>query len=250
MGSACSYVRSTASLAVAIAAFLVGQALFAQTPAEDSASGGPPPQVKAPALSAAANSTAPQPATGAAIPPGAQAPVPSNIRLRRLEQRVQALKEQAWRVKARVGMLKEAVLGGGIGARSTIAHQNKMGGSFRLVKLVYALDGTQVFARADDTGKLHESKSIDILSGPIAPGNHTISVLMVYRGHGYGVFAYLKGYRFTVRSSQTFTASEGKLTQVTVVGYERGGVTTPLEKRPAVDFKVNVVTERAKAEGK
>jgi hypothetical protein len=163
---------------------------------------------------------------------------------------VQALKEQAWRVKARVGMLKEAVLGGGIGARATIAHQNNMGGSFRLVKLVYALDGTQVFARADDTGKLNDSKSIDILSGPIAPGNHTVSVLMVYRGHGYGVFAYLKGYRFTVRSSHTFTASEGKLTQVTVVGFERGGVTTPLEKRPAVDFKTNVVTERAKAEGK
>jgi hypothetical protein len=176
--------------------------------------------------------------------------LPANVRLRRLEQRVQALKEQAWRVKARVGMLKEAVLGGGIGARAGITHVNKMGGSFRLIKLVYALDGTQVFARSDDTGKLHDQKNIDILSGPIAPGNHTISVLMLYRGHGYGVFAYLKSYKFTVRSSHTFTVSEGKMTQVTVVGYERGGVTTPLEKRPAVDFKVNVVTDRPGAEGK
>lgn len=173
--------------------------------------------------------------------------VPANIRLRSLEQRVQALKEQAWRVKARVGMLKEAVLGGGIGARASIAHQNKMGGSFRLIKLVYALDGTNIFSRSDDTGKLHDLKTIDILSGPIAPGNHTISVLMLYRGHGYGVFKYLTNYKFTVRSSHTFTVGEGKQTQVTVVGYERGGVTTPLEKRPAVDFKVNVVSERPDA---
>jgi hypothetical protein len=58
------------------------------------------------------------------------------------------------------------------------------------------------------------------------------------------VFKYLTNYKFTVRSSHTFTVSEGKQTQVTVVGYERGGVTTPLEKRPAVDFKVNVVSEK------
>jgi hypothetical protein len=184
-------------------------------------------------------------------PPGEEKPAPTEpaaprgrtAQLRSLEQRVQALKEQAWRVKARVNMLKEAVLGGKVGARATIIHENKMGGSFRLIKIVYALDGQQVFARADDSGKLNDQKKIDILTGPIAAGNHTLSVLLVYRGHGYGVFEYLKQYKFTVRSSHTITVSEGKQTQVTVVGYERGGVTTPLEKRPAVDFKVNYVTE-------
>src|SRR5690606_21325159 len=114
-----------------------------------------------------------------------------------------------------VGVLKEAVIGGGIGARASLTHENKMGGSFKLIKLVYGLDGTQIFARNDDTGKLAEQKTIDILSGPISPGNHTLSVLMIYRGHGYGVFRYLQNYRFTVRSSHTFTVSEGKQTQVT-----------------------------------
>lgn len=165
--------------------------------------------------------------------------VPINLRLRRLEQRVQALKERAWRAKARVGMLKEAVLGGGIGARATIVHKNKMGNSFRLIKLVYALDGTQIFARNDDSGALHKNKNFDVLTGPIAPGSHTVSVLAVYRGHGYGVFKYLNKYRFTVRSSHTFTAAEGKATRVEVNAFERGGVTTKLEKRPAIDFKVS-----------
>ena len=166
--------------------------------------------------------------------------VPVRLRLRRLEQRVQALKERAWRAKARVGMLKEAVLGGGIGASATIVHNNKMGGSFRLIKLIYALDGTQIFARGDDS--LHSKKSIDILTGPVAPGSHTISVYALYRGHGYGVFKYLNKYRFKVRSSHTFTATEGKAARIEVIGFERGGVTTPLEKRPAIDFKVSTGT--------
>jgi len=172
-------------------------------------------------------------------------PAPTNIRLRSLEQRVDALKEQAWRVKARVGMLKEAVLGGGIGARATISHLNKMGGSFRMSRLIYALDGQQIFSRLDeDTTKLNDLKSVEIFSGPIAPGNHTISVLIEYHGNGYGVFAYLKGYKFTVRSSHTFTAAEGKLTELTVNAYEKGNLTTALQDRPALDFKVNVMSDR------
>jgi hypothetical protein len=166
--------------------------------------------------------------------------IPVNLRLRRLEQRVQALKERAWRAKARVGMLKEAVLGGGVGARAGIQHVNKMGNSYRLIKLVYALDGAQIFTRSDPTGALHSNKSFEVLSGPIAPGSHTLSVLAIYQGHGYGVFKYLKKYKYTVRSSHTFTASEGKGTDIKVVAFERGGVTTPLENRPAFDFKVNV----------
>jgi hypothetical protein len=166
--------------------------------------------------------------------------VPVNLRLRRLEQRVQALKERAWRAKARVGMLKEAVLGGGVGARTGITHVNKMGNSFRLIKLVYALDGTQIYARADSSGALHTDKPMEILTGPIAPGSHTLSVLALYRGNGYGAFRYFNKYKFTVRSSHTFTATEGKQTSIRVVGFEKGGVSTPLEKRPAIDFKVTV----------
>ncbi|HLU66929.1 MAG TPA: hypothetical protein VKZ63_11675 [Kofleriaceae bacterium] len=169
--------------------------------------------------------------------------VPVNIRLRQLEQRVQALKERAWRAKARVEMLKEAVLGGGIGARAGITHVNKMGSSYRLIQLVYALDGTTIFSRKDDSGGLHDTKSFEVLSGPITPGSHTLSVMAVYRGHGYGVFKYLKKYKFTVRSSHTFTVDEGKGMSIRVVGFEKGGSTTPLEDRPALDFQVSVTKE-------
>ncbi len=169
--------------------------------------------------------------------------MPTNLRLRRLEQRVQALKERAWRAKARTTQLKEAVLGGGVGAQATLVHINRMGSAYRLSRLVYALDGTQIFARSDETNPdLYKGKTFDILTGPISPGSHTLSVLAVYKGHGYGVFKYLNKYTFTLRSSHTFTAAEGKSTRVEAIGYEKGGQTTPLDKRPAMDFKVTAGT--------
>lgn len=178
-----------------------------------------------------------------AAPATSSEDVPVNLRLRQLEQRVQALKERAWRAKARVEMLKEAVLGGGIGARAGIVHQQKMGNSYRLIQLVYALDGTTIFTRKDDTGAMHETKQFEVLSGPITPGSHTLSVMAIYRGHGYGVFKYLRKYKFTVRSSHTFTVDEGRGVSLKVVGFEKGGSTTPLEDRPALDFQVSVTKE-------
>jgi hypothetical protein len=88
-------------------------------------------------------------------------------------------------------MLKESVLGGGVGARANITHVNKMGKSFRLIKLVYALDGTQVFGQSDSKGDMYKEKKIEILNGPISPGSHTLSVLAIYQGHGYGVLKYM-----------------------------------------------------------
>jgi len=219
----------------------------AATPAKPAAApakpGGDPaakPGGDAPAERAPVGGDASKPA---AAPATSSEDVPVNLRLRQLEQRVQALKERAWRAKARVEMLKEAVLGGGIGARAGILHQQKMGNSYRLIQLVYALDGTTIFTRKDDTGAMHETKQFEVLSGPITPGSHTLSVMAIYRGHGYGVFKYLRKYKFTVRSSHTFTVDEGRGVSIKVVGFEKGGSTTPLEDRPALDFQVSVTKE-------
>ena len=166
--------------------------------------------------------------------------MPTAVRMRRLEQKTQALKERAWQLKARVQMLKEQMIGGGVGAQSLIAHANEMGSSFRLIKLIYAVDGAQIYSKSDDSGALDEKREFEVFNGSIVPGNHTISVQMVFRGHGYGIFSYLKGYKFTVRSSHTFTAGEGRQTGITVRGYEKGNITTELKDRPAIKFDVNL----------
>jgi len=167
----------------------------------------------------------------------------SAVRLKALERNVNDLKEQVFRTRARLNLLKETVLGGVIGAsRCVIKHKNEMGATFRLIKVVYALDGVQIMNKVDDSGRLADMPEFDVYNGAIQPGNHTLSVQLVYQGSGFGVFSYLKGYKFNVKSSHTFVAGDSKTTNITVVGYEKGNITTQLSDKPAVDFRVNVIS--------
>ena len=79
------------------------------------------------------------------------------------------------------------------------------------------------------------------------PRKHAISVKMQNRGHGYGVFSYLEGYKFRVQSSYTFDAEGGKVTQIKIVGYEKGNITTDLKDRPAVKYDVEVMRDTVEA---
>jgi hypothetical protein len=216
----------------------------------------------APASAANAPATTPGTPTPAATAPGANATSPSGatpgsaqasvaqgaytVRLHDLERRVNELKEQVFRSKARLNLLKETVLHGVIaGARAVIIHRNEMGSLYQPVRYVYALDGAEIFARTDDSGSLGKQKEIEVFNGSIVPGNHTLSVQMVYQGNAYGVFQYLKGYKFTAKSSHTFTATEGKQLQLRVVGFEKGNpVTTDPKDRPAIDFRETVIAEK------
>lgn len=159
------------------------------------------------------------------------------VRLRDLEQRINELKEQIFRSKARLSLLAETVLQGVVaGSQTVIVHENKMSGSYKLVRVVYALDGAPILNRADEEGGLSDKTEFDVYNGAIVPGEHTLTVNLEYRGHGYGIFSYLKGYRFKVRSSYSFTAPEGKALFMRVQAYEKGGPTAPLEERPAVRY--------------
>src|SRR5581483_10462210 len=133
--------------------------------------------------------------------------------------------------------LKETVLHGVIaGSRAVIVHRNEMGSMYQPIRYVYALDGAEIYAKSDDSGKLGEQKEIEIFNGSLVPGNHTLSVQMVYQGNG-AIFTYLKGYKFT--------AGDGKQLQLKVVGFEKGNpVTTDPKDRPAVDFRENVITDK------
>ena len=163
-----------------------------------------------------------------------------NIKLRTIEERVNELKEKIFQSKARLIQLQEVVLHGTItGAKAILIHRNEMGASFRLRRIQYSLDGAPIFTRVDMEGaRLDSQEEIEIFNGSIAPGDHQISVYMEYHGYGYGVFSYLKGYKFKLKSSYTFDAAEGKITSVKIVGYEKGGITTELQDRPSIRFDI------------
>lgn len=167
------------------------------------------------------------------------------VRLRDLEQRINELKEQIFRSKARLSLLAETVLQGVVaGAQAVIVHENRMSASYRLIKAVYALDGAPIFSKADEEGVMGEREEFEVYDGSIVPGEHTLTVNLEYRGHGYGIFSYLKGYRFKVRSNYSFTAPEGRMATIRVVAYEKGGPTAPLEERPAIRYMERVSGQR------
>ena len=216
-------------LVMLLPALLATQARAADAPP-------PPPSAGAATTGAAPPADAPAGAAGGGGDSGAY-----TVRLRSLEKNVNELKEQIFRTKARLNLLKETVLGGVIGAsRALIHHKNEMGSSFRLIKAAFALDGVQIAAKSE--GNLADLQEFDVYNGAIQPGSHTLSVALTYQGNGFGVFSYLKGYKFNVKSSHTFVAGESKSTNITVVGYEKGNITTQLSDKPAIDFRVNVMS--------
>jgi hypothetical protein len=159
------------------------------------------------------------------------------VRLRDLESQINELKEQIRRSHTRLSLLSDTILSGGVGgARAEVRFTNDMSSAFKLTRALFVLDGAVQYNKQDDTGALAEQKQIPIFSGSVPPGDHTLQVLLQLRGHGYGVFSYLRGYRFDVKSSHSFTVSEGKTIDLEAIAWEKGGVTTPLEQRPAVRY--------------
>jgi hypothetical protein len=115
-----------------------------------------------------------------------------------------------------------------------------MSGAFLLTRALFVVDGQIQYNRQDDSGALADQKEIPVYSGSVPPGDHTIQVSLTFQGNGFGVFSYLRGYKFEVKSSHSFTALEGKMLSVTATSYEKGGATTPLEQRPTVEWNEKI----------
>ena len=167
------------------------------------------------------------------------------VRLRDLEQRINELKEEVFRSKGRLALLAETVLEGTVGgAQLLIRHENRMSSTFELSRVVYLLDGAQIFptAQSPSGDALADEEAFDVYRGSIVPGEHTLSGTIEYQGDGHGGFSDLEGYHLTVRSSHSFTAPEGRALTLRVVGLENGGQATPIEDRPTVRF-VEAVTD-------
>jgi hypothetical protein len=160
------------------------------------------------------------------------------VRLVDLEQRINELKEQVFRSKARLALLAETILQGVVGgSQNLVVLENGMTDTFELVGASFALDGAPIFFRADESGEFGKLPEVDVYNGAIVPGEHTLKVTLELRGRGFGVFSYLQGYHFTLTSSHPFTAPEGKAIKVRVVAYEQGGPMTPINERPNVRFE-------------
>lgn len=179
-------------------------------------------------------------ATGA---PGTMDSATYSVRLRDLEQRINELKEQIRRSHTRLALLSESILSGiTAAAKAEVVFENQMSNAFRLKRIVALYDGAPLSTRTDEKDQIGDMKEVPLYNELVQPGDHTLQFLIEYQGNGYGIFSYLKGYKFEIRSSRSFTALEGKTVAIRVVGYEQGGPTTPIEEKPAVRYTEKVTT--------
>ncbi len=122
-------------------------------PAPGGGAAAPPPGPPRPA--ATPDPTQTPSATSAPAPAPALATSESSAKIKDLERRVVQLREQVFRSKARLNLLRETVMHGAIGtSKAVIRHENTMGSSFKLVRVAYAIDGQMLLSRYDDSGEL------------------------------------------------------------------------------------------------
>src|ERR1700722_11652978 len=228
----------------------------AAAPPKASGAGAPASSAASGASPAASGATAPAGASPVAVSPAPAVSVDMStrpadtqgvtgatyaVRLRDLEQRVDELKDQIRRSHTRLALLSDTIIGGGAaGSRSEVEFKNEMSSAFQLTHALFVMDGQVQYNPADEGGALADQKDIPIYSGSVPPGDHTIQVALTFQGNGYGVFSYLRGYKFEVKSSHAFTAVEGKTITITATSFEKGGVTTPLEQRPTIEWQVKL----------
>jgi hypothetical protein len=111
-----------------------------------------------------------------------------------------------------------------------------MGRSFRLVGAAVALDERPIYQRTPL--ELATDSELVVYDGVLEAGEHDLDVKLELRGEGHGVFSYLRGYRFRAKTRHRFEVDGDRPATVRVSARERGGPTTPLEERPAIDVSV------------
>ncbi|MBI2894882.1 MAG: hypothetical protein HYY06_15105 [Deltaproteobacteria bacterium] len=127
-----------------------------------------------------------------------------------------------------------------------VRFENEMGSYFRFGRLDLYVDGTLLFMRAcadDDTDCPDQMRGRLLHFGVVAAGEHAANANLVYHSNpvGFGAFSYIRAYTFRLRSAHSFVVRRGHRLELSVIAHERGGVTTPIEERPAVRWVERVL---------
>ena len=126
----------------------------------------------------------------------------------------------------------------------TVVYKSKVSSSYKLVRAVFEIDGEPILMRSEEKGNLADPQRWPAALASLAPGKHVLTIQLDYKGASFGLFSYLEGYRFTLRSSFDFNVSAGNGRQLTVIAYEQGGPTTPAGERLRARFEQQPTSQR------
>lgn len=152
-------------------------------------------------------------------PASASGDVNYDLRLQELEDRVGAFKQDVFRSKSRLFLLREQILRRSIGgSRAAVEHVNNLGSKFVLVDAAYVLDGNRI----EITNKLEDPR-FEVFDASVLPGAHNLSVQLKFRGRDFGgVFAYMNEITIDKAASYPFTVDEGRTVGIQTVAFDSG----------------------------
>jgi len=151
------------------------------------------------------------------------------IKLESIRAQADEIQDAVRRSHQRLSALGAQAMTPGL-AKTTIDLGNDTSAAFKLVSARVVVDGQLQLDKKELTGT---ERQLPVFTGATGTGEHVARVEVVLQGNGYGVFSYLRGFRITLSSSHTWTATTEPI-HVTATIYELNDVTVPFQQRPQV----------------
>jgi hypothetical protein len=114
---------------------------------------------------------------------------------------------------------------------------NEMGKKFKLVEAVVLLDAVEVARlRASEGGELE--RNFRAFQGALPPGQHAVTVTLIFVGRNPGPITYFDNYRFHAESTAAFTVAQEdrRPAAMDVFAREHKGANVPFEKKPELQI--------------
>lgn len=165
-----------------------------------------------------------------------------------LHGRLDRITEKIALADDKVSLLREVALGAKFGeTRVMISHRNELGDGYFLEEARYLLDGGVLLQEADVNGSLSSVESRVLFDGKLAPGSHEIEVDIICRSGGFGLFSYLKAYRFRVSSKYVLRVREGRINRLDIIAYDKNDITVQAGERLSVRYNFETFDELKKS---
>ncbi|MDP8256482.1 MAG: hypothetical protein P9M14_12100 [Candidatus Alcyoniella australis] len=162
----------------------------------------------------------------------------TNQQLLAFEDELDDLRDQIFDAKARLLQLRDQVMYGSLAIiQIQLTHTQEVSSAFALQNIRYTLDGFEVFNKSNTDGELDKLKDTMVYEGAVLPGEHLLTIDLVFQGRGYGVFSYMNDYLFKVKSRYSFSVDEDKPVVLAITSYDKGGTLSTLKSRLRVDVK-------------
>ena len=115
--------------------------------------------------------------------------------------------------------------------------RNDASAEFQLVEARFAMDGDPLPVVITNAER---GKDYVVVTERLSPGRHVVTTDLLYRAKARKVFTYMNGYRFNVKSDEVLTALPDRSATFTIVGTDKRGVNTPIDRALSVKVETTI----------